>query len=615
MHARQRVGLAGVTAALALTGLSVAPAAAAEAAPVKTETLVAERTNPAVQAVVTTYAATVSQKEWTFNSQFNALAQVALAKAVTGGIGANESDVWDYIATRFRRNPDMFIRTTGEVRTSKQQLQAVGSAYVLTPDGVLATAAHVVTADDNLKKQFAAMAAAKFAAADVRNLRLGDYDLSDEAIEAFTEAVSAYDARQVTVKMATPKVQVLMGVAANGGTREGKPQPAVVLGRSKTGSGEDTAILRIRGYQNLPTVPMGSTAPPAVGSRVFVAGFPADATYIKGMSEAAVLQPTVSIGTVTATKSTESGVPLLQTDAKASPGSSGGPCLDEAGRVIGTLVSGAVDARGVSVGQQFCMPAQVLADQLRAVNVTPTASLTTTRYTAALDAFFARHYKAALPALREVKDLYPAHAYVDRYISESQTAITQGRDETPKGLPWTLVGIVAAGALAVLAAVIVSVVLLRRRKRRGAASSPVEAGVGVPGQGAPWAGAPAYASAEQMGGAQPGAIPVQQQPGMQPQPVYAQPQPQPVMYGQPQPEYAQPQPQPVYEQAQAQPVMYGEPHATYPQPQRVEQVQPAYPPPPAHGVPLQPVPSGEHGNGRQIGFVPVPPGHEGGPTA
>jgi hypothetical protein len=172
--------------------------------------------------------------------------------------------------------------------------------------------------------------------------------------------------------------------------------------------------------------------------------------------------------------------------------------------VVGILVSGAVDARGVSVGQQFLMPLEVLRDDLRTVNAAPATSLTTTVYRKALEDYFRGYYSRALPGFRQVKDLYPSHAYADKFISDSQTAITQGRDVTPEeDSGGSLLLYVAIGAaVLVLAGAIALLLMLRRRGRRAAPSAgpsgtPEPAGY-APAPGMPYAAAAhgAYAPAQ-----------------------------------------------------------------------------------------------------------------------
>jgi hypothetical protein len=74
----------------------------------------------------------------------------------------------------------------------------------------------------------------------------------------------------------------------------------------------------------------------------------------------------------------------------------------------------------------------VIKKHLARAGVKPVQSRTTLLYNAALDDFFARRYRAALPKLRQVRALYPAHPYVGNYIADTRKAIAAGKDRTPK---------------------------------------------------------------------------------------------------------------------------------------------------------------------------------------
>lgn len=87
-----------------------------------------------------------------------------------------------------------------------------------------------------------------------------------------------------------------------------------------------------------------------------------------------------------------------------------------------------------------------------------------------MDDYFKNWYTAALPKFRQVQEIYPAHPYVARYISESQQAISAGKDHTPKPVwPWLLIG---AGALLSLTLITVAVRALVRQRRPPAAAYP-----------------------------------------------------------------------------------------------------------------------------------------------
>lgn len=83
----------------------------------------------------------------------------------------------------------------------------------------------------------------------------------------------------------------------------------------------DTAILKIP-VGNAPVLPLGSDEPVETGSRIFVMGNPLGQTA------------TFSDGLVSASRMTN-GVQLLQVTAPISPGSSGGPAMNDRGQVIG----------------------------------------------------------------------------------------------------------------------------------------------------------------------------------------------------------------------------------------------------------------------------------------
>jgi len=86
---------------------------------------------------------------------------------------------------------------------------------------------------------------------------------------------------------------------------------------------KDLAIVKVAGF-DLPTVELGNSNQTAPGDQVVLIGNP------KG------LQSTVTIGVISGIREVE-GFKVLQTDAAANPGNSGGPLLNTAGQVVGVL--------------------------------------------------------------------------------------------------------------------------------------------------------------------------------------------------------------------------------------------------------------------------------------
>lgn len=89
---------------------------------------------------------------------------------------------------------------------------------------------------------------------------------------------------------------------------------------------DDIALLKAEAKRT-PFLPLRSEPPPPIGTRVFAIGSP------RG------LENTLSDGLLSGIRDTGPGKQLIQTTAPISPGSSGGPLLDEAGHVIGMTTS------------------------------------------------------------------------------------------------------------------------------------------------------------------------------------------------------------------------------------------------------------------------------------
>jgi hypothetical protein len=185
----------------------------------------------------------------------------------------------------------------------------------------------------------------------------------------------------------------------------------------------------------------------------------------------------VTEGPVTAVKSTRTGMPVIQTQAPASPGNSGGPVLTDGGNAVGVLVANAVGSDGVAAqGQNFVIPASEVLDMLERNGVTPEESDTTAAYADAVDAFYADRYREALPLFEKVEVLYPAHPFAQKFITDSKTAIDAGLDKTPapdegsslRG-PMLAVG---GGALLMLLAGVGAWLLTRRRQRAAVVGIP-----------------------------------------------------------------------------------------------------------------------------------------------
>jgi S1-C subfamily serine protease len=460
----RRLLAAGLIGAVA----TLASATGALAEPVKPETFVAERTNPAVQLVVSDYTATVSARPTDYNNAGVALLRYAEQKWYIGEL-RSASDVIAYVFERIAHDPTRYLREVGEAPTKTLHSYSIGTGWVADPSGYLVTAKHVVTSDAEVTKSFAQQGGKLFTTAEANSWIkfYRKHDLSNDAKAYIKAAVSAFYAKKLKVHVAPPKVSVILGTASADGSRVGKEYPADVVQRSGSALGEDVAILRIH-VAGLPSLPLASAAA-VQGDTMYLNGFPA----LPDDSEAAALQPTLTDGQITAIKPNRAGLPLLQHNATASPGASGAPGLNQAGEVIGILVSGAVDSEGGALGENYLMPLDSIRDALARSGATPTPGQTTSVYNQGLDDFYSSHYSKALEEFRQVKELFPAHAYVGSYISRAQLAISQGKDvpivpPRERWLPSPLILVAGGAVLLTLGSGALAYGRSRRRQNRAA---------------------------------------------------------------------------------------------------------------------------------------------------
>ncbi|MEG3954079.1 trypsin-like peptidase domain-containing protein [Microcoleus sp. herbarium2] len=118
--------------------------------------------------------------------------------------------------------------------------------------------------------------------------------------------------------------------------------------------GLDLAVVKIRGQNNLPTIPLASPGSVKVGQQAFAIGNP----FGK-------FQGTFTVGIVSRIDLSRG---LIQTDAAINPGNSGGPLLNSSGELIGVNTSIFTRGRGGgSIGIGFAISADKVPAFLTAV--------------------------------------------------------------------------------------------------------------------------------------------------------------------------------------------------------------------------------------------------------
>ncbi|MDB5313532.1 MAG: hypothetical protein JWO38_7734 [Gemmataceae bacterium] len=108
----------------------------------------------------------------------------------------------------------------------------------------------------------------------------------------------------------------------------------------------DLALLRVDGVDDLPSLTLGSVDGVAELADVVACGFPLGRILSPDTKEYPAIS--VNAGTVTALRHRMGVLHFIQIDVALTFGNSGGPVLDENGKVIGVVVSGVVGAKGIN---------------------------------------------------------------------------------------------------------------------------------------------------------------------------------------------------------------------------------------------------------------------------
>jgi S1-C subfamily serine protease len=171
----------------------------------------------------------------------------------------------------------------------------------------------------------------------------------------------------------------------------------------------DLALVRVAGARVEP-LPLGDVADLAAGDRVMIVGSPVGLDF------------TVQEGSIASLQRSAHGVAYLQLDAKVSPGNSGGPVVDLAGRVVG-IVSMKVSGEGVE-GIGLALPINYVYGPSLAYVSPPSAAASASE---AFGRMVARAQQGADDGIREARVETPAEeppaddrpllvaGHVDRY--------------------------------------------------------------------------------------------------------------------------------------------------------------------------------------------------------
>ncbi|MBI4593529.1 MAG: trypsin-like peptidase domain-containing protein [Candidatus Rokubacteria bacterium] len=297
---------------------------------------------------------------------------------------------------------------SGSVTTTPPPFRETGTGWFISPNGWMMTNAHVVSPahrpPDWLRAQLAEKAA-----------RPG--------------------CRPVSVKLA-PSISVILSNGVRLPATVAKYSPPVA---GEEMSGQDLALLRLEAA-DMPALSLGDSNAAKIGDSLHIVGFPGVVLTHELLNASTKVEASVTNGSIAGFKQDKADQPVIQTDAPAAWGNSGGPAVNHEGRVIGvlTFVTLSPGEQGTIVqGFNFVIPSQAVRDFLQGTEVKlDEPSRFNQAWHAGLRQFFTGDYQRADKSFAEANRLMPELPDVMRVAAENRDKI---KNPPPRPFPWALV--------------------------------------------------------------------------------------------------------------------------------------------------------------------------------
>lgn len=321
---------------------------------------------------------------------------------------------------------------SGETRVSPTPFRETGTGWVIDASGFLITNAHVVQPAysppvwliNSLTRKAVESACVPALLARMGVMPGERPDLEDRLKRrAFETALPTASAR------IEPAVFVVLSNGTRLRAEVKKYSPPVASGEM---SGRDLALLRINAT-NLPVLPLGDSRTAAqIGDPVHILGFPGVVLSHELLNQSAKVEASVTSGAISGFKQDVADNPVIQTDAPAAWGNSGGPAVNLHGEVTGvlTFVSLAPGPEGGIVqGFNFIIPGGAVREFVRGTDVKLDArSKFNDEWWAGLRAFFDQRYRGAARHFDAANRIQPEFPDVKRILADARSR--------PVQIPW-----------------------------------------------------------------------------------------------------------------------------------------------------------------------------------
>jgi len=427
-----------------------------------------EAAKPAVVMVETDNAVTWSVPQPALTTQKEQqLRNAVVAMVRSGQVANNETAIGQASVRLLVDNPGGWFTAGGQRHQQTDSVLALGTGFFVTENGYLLTNNHVVeTSADDVRQQL--LDQLQRASGDPKELAtfrdetsrgLGVPVTDAQAAKLFTWMLGVFRS-DLRVTSVTPTYRIGFGIVSPADV-QAKGTPVKLVAHGQSTPGRDVAVLKAAGGPYLSLA--AATGAPGRGAGLAVIGYPCRCGGGATFDSAQALRPVLTSGSAREEVVMSGGWNALGTDAPIEHGNSGGPVLDESGRVVGLATFS--DAAAAGAPRSFAVPMTVASQFTSEAHVRPAQGTLGPKYAQAVSEFRQEHFRAALPLFQQVASADTTNPYAAQYVVQSQHAIAAGRDQTPPlmgALPAVAVGVYVAVSLV---AVAIGVVVYRRRRR------------------------------------------------------------------------------------------------------------------------------------------------------
>ena len=330
--------------------------------------------------------------------------------------------------------------STGRQQVAPPPVRETGTGWFISPSGWVITNGHVVSPAHrpapSLERELLE-----------RGVRQACGDVSDQTL---ADVIA-----RAKVKL-DPSISVILSNGMRLSATVAKYIPPVA---GEGMSGRDLALLKLEAA-DMPALTLGDSSNTKIGDRIHILGFPDVVLSHELLNASAKVEASVTNGAISGMKQDRANQPLLQVDALAAGGNSGGPAVGSSGEVLGVLTFVSLDAGNQGIqGFNFVIPASAVRAFLAGTDVRlEEVSRFNTAWHAGLDAFFEGSYGRAEKNFAEANRLLPDLTDVRRMMAEA-------KNPPPRPFPWARTGTLAVAAL-VAGAIALLVLRVRRNRYR-----------------------------------------------------------------------------------------------------------------------------------------------------